>query len=176
MRTYIRSHATGGTYFFTVNLAQRKNNDLLVRHIDELRYACHYTKQRHPMDIEAMVVLPEHLHCIWLLPEGDDDYPMRWRLLKSHFSRQIQKNEFVSDSRLRKNERGVWQRRYWEHQIRDETDYQRHLDYIHYNPVKHGYVDKAVDWRYSSIHRWIKLGIYTENWAALPELIEQNWE
>ncbi|YAA75526.1 REP-associated tyrosine transposase [Methylomonas sp. HW2-6] len=86
------------------------------------------------------------------------------------------KNEFVFDSRLRKNERGVWQRRYWEHQIRDESDYQRHLDYIHYNPVKHGYVDKAVDWRYSSIHRWIKLGVYTENWAAVPDLIEQNRE
>jgi putative transposase len=83
------------------------------------------------MIIEAMVVLPKHLHCIWRLPKGDDDYPIRWRLLKLHFSRQIQKNEFVSDSRLRKNERGVWQRRYWEHQIRDETDYQRYLDYIY---------------------------------------------
>lgn len=128
------------------------------------------------MVIETMVVLPERSHCIWQLPEGDDDYPMRWRLLKSHFSRQIQKNEFVSDSRLPKSERGVWQRRYWEHQIRDETDYQRHLDYIHYNPVKRGYVDKAVDWPYSSNHRWIKLGIYTENWAVLPDLIEQSWE
>nr|WP_231879545.1 transposase [Methylomonas koyamae] len=124
MRKYIRSHLKGGTYFFTVNLAQRHQNDLLIRYIDELRNACRYTKQSHPMVIEAMVVLPEHLHCIWRLPEGGDDYPMRWRLLKSYFSRQIKKNEFVSDSRLRKNERGVWQRRYWEHQIRDETDYQ----------------------------------------------------
>ena len=155
MRTYIRSYITGGTYFFTVNLAQRKQNDLLVRYIDELRNACRYTKRCHPMVIEAMLVLPEHLHCIWRLLEDDDDYPLRWRLLKSHFSRQIEKGEIVSDSRLRKNERGLWQRRYWEHQIRDETDYQRHLDYIHFNPVKHGYVNKAVDWRYSSIHRWI---------------------
>ena len=176
MRTYIRSHVKGGAYFFTVNLAQRKQNDLLVRHVDELRNACRYTKRCHPMIIEAMVVLPEHLHCIWRLPEGDDDYPLRWRLLKSHFSTQIEKGETVSDSRLRKNERGIWQRRYWEHQIRDETDYQRHLDYIHFNPVKHVYVDKAVDWRYSSIHRWIKLGIYSEDWAALPDTIEQNWE
>ncbi|WP_337998535.1 transposase [Methylomonas methanica] len=124
MRTYIRSHVKGGTYFFTVNLAQRKQNDLLVRHIDELRNACRYTKRCHPMIIEAMVVLPEHLHStawmqkveqrmeqlpsIWCLPEGDDDYPLRWRLLKSHFSRQIEKGETVSDSRLRKSERGIY--------------------------------------------------------------------
>lgn len=176
MRTYIRSHSLGGTYFFTVNLAQRKQNDLLVRHIDELRNACRYTKQRHPLTIEAMVVLPEHLHCIWRLPEGDDDYSLRWRLLKSHFSRHIEKGETVSASRLRKNERGLWQRRYWEHQIRDNTDFQRHLDYIHYNPVKHGYVNKATDWPYSSIHRWVKLGIYTKDWAATLDTIEQNWE
>ncbi|CAD6878814.1 Transposase and inactivated derivatives [Methylomonas albis] len=176
MRTYIRSYSKGGTYFFTVNLAQRKQNDLLIRHIDELRSACRYTQQRHPLIIEAMVVLPEHLHCIWRLPEGNDDYPMRWRLLKSHFSRQIQKKEFVSDSRRRKNERGVWQRRYWEHQIRDDADFQQHMDYIHYNPVKHGHVKKATDWPYSSIHRWINLGAYPEDWAAPPKVIERHWE
>jgi len=176
MRTYIRSHSNAGTYFFTVNLAQRKQNDLLIQHIDELRNACRYTKQHHPLVIEAMVVLPEHLHCIWRLPEGDDDYSLRWRLLKSHFSRHIALGETVSASRMRKNERGIWQRRYWEHQIRDDTDFQRHLDYIHYNPVKHGYVDKAVDWPYSSIHRWIKSGVCAKDWAATPAIIEQNWE
>lgn len=123
-----------------------------------------------------MVVLPEHLHCIWRLPEGDDNYPMRWRLFKSHFSRHIAKGENISDSRLRKNERGIWQRRYWEHQIRDDRDFQRHLDYIHYNPVKHGHVNKANDWPYSSFHRWVRLGVYTKDWAAMPETINQNWE
>ena len=116
MRTYIRSRSKNGVYFFTVNLAKRKQNDLLVRHIDNLRQAFQYTKQRHPMIIEAIVVLPEHLHCIWRLPEGDDDYSLRWRLIKSHFSRSIEKGERISDSRLRKTERGLWQRRYWEHQ------------------------------------------------------------
>ncbi len=176
MRTYIRSHAKGGTYFFTVNLAQRKQNDLLIRHIEELRNACRYTRQRHPFTIEAMVVLPEHLHCIWLLPEDDDDYSLRWRLIKSHFSRHIAKEETISQSRLRKNERGLWQRSYWEHQIRDDTDFQRHLDYIHYNPVKHGYVDNATDWPYSSIHQWVKSGVYPRDWAAAPSTIERDWE
>ena len=176
MRTYIRSHSKGGCYFFTVNLAQRKQNDLLIRHIDELRNAFRYTKQRHPLVIEAMVVLPEHLHCLWRLPEGDDDYSLRWRLIKTYFSRRIEKSETISASRLQKKERFIWQRRYWEHQIRDDTDFQRHLDYIHYNPVKHGYVSRAVDWPYSSIHHWIKLGFYTNDWAASPATIDLDWE
>ncbi|WP_152555702.1 REP-associated tyrosine transposase [Methylomarinum vadi] len=131
MRTYIRSHAKSGVYFFTVNLAQQKHNDLLVRHVDDLRRAFLYTKQHHPLIIEAIVILTEHAHCIWRLPE-DDDYLLRWRLIKSHFSRSIEKGERVSGSRLRKKERGLWQRRYWEHQIRDDRDFQRHFDYIHY--------------------------------------------
>ncbi|WP_031432900.1 REP-associated tyrosine transposase [Methylomarinum vadi] len=176
MRTYIRSHAKGGVYFFTVNLAQRKQNDLLVRRVDDLRQAFRYTKQRHPLVIEAIAILPEHLHCIWRLPEGDDDYPMRWRLIKSHFSRSIEKGERVSGSRLRNKERGLWQRRYWEHQIRDDRDFQRHFEYIHYNPVKHGLVTKVKEWPFSSFHRWVKLGIYSEDWAAAPDLIEQDWE
>lgn len=148
---------------------------MLIRHIDELRNACRYIQQRHPVTIEAMVVLPEHLHCIWRLPEGDDDYSLRWRLLKSHFSRHIAKGEAISASRSRKKERGLWQRRYWEHQIRDDADFQRHLDYIHYNPVKHGYVSKAIDWPYSSIHRWVKLGVYSKDWAVTTDTVEQNW-
>ena len=175
MRTYIRSHSTGGVYFFTVNLAQRGQNDLLVRHVDELRQAFRYTKQRHPLIIEAIVVLPEHLHCIWRLPE-DDDYPLRWRLIKSHFSRSIEKGERVSDSRLRKKERGLWQRRYWEHQIRDDRDFQRHVDYIHHNPVKHGLVANVKEWPYSSFHRWVQLGVYSEDWTVAPDLSKQNWE
>lgn len=176
MRTYLRHRVPGGTYFFTVNLAERKHNDLLIRHVETLREACRYVQQRHTFVIEAMVVLPEHLHCIWKLPEGDDDFPLRWRLLKAYFSRHILTGERISASRQRKDERGIWQRRSWEHVIRDDTDFQRHVDYIHYNPVKHGYVEKVADWPYSSFHRWVKLGIYPQDWAASPTTIEQSWE
>jgi putative transposase len=176
MRTYIRSRMPGGTYFFTVILAERKHNDLLIRHIETLREACRYVQQHHPFVITAMVVLPEHLHCLWRLPKGDADYPLRWRLLKTYFSRHIPDGELVSTSRQRKQERGLWQRRYWEHLIRDDADFHHHLDYIHYNPVKHGYVAKAADWPYSSFHRWVKAGVYTPDWAAPPAIAEQTWE
>ncbi|WP_446811026.1 REP-associated tyrosine transposase [Methylomonas sp. 2BW1-5-20] len=172
MRTYIRQRVPGGTYFFTVNLAERRNNDLLIRYVDILREACRYVRQRHPFEISAMVILPEHLHCIWRLPEGDDDFPLRWRLLKTHFSRHIPKGEHISSSRQPKGERGIWQRRYWEHLIRDDVDFQRHADYIHYNPVKHGYVERPLDWHYSSFHRWVKSGLYVPDWAAPSNLLE----
>jgi putative transposase len=165
MRTYIRAKAKGGIYFFTVNLAERQNNNLLVTQINLLREAFRITKQTHPFDIDACVILPEHLHCIWRLPEGDDDFSMRWRLIKSHFSLHTPHQEHISNSRKRKNERGIWQRRFWEHLIRDAEDYQRHFDYIHYNPVKHGYVQRAIDWPYSSFHLWVKRKVYPEHWA-----------
>ena len=172
MRTYLRHRVLGGIYFFTVNLAERKQNDLLIRHVEILREACRYVRLRHPFIIEAMVVLPEHLHCIWTLPEGDADFPMRWRLLKAYFSRHIPTGERISASRQHKGERGIWQRRLWEHWIRDDTDFQRHIDYIHYNPVKHGYVKKAADWPYSSFHRWRKAGFYPQDWAASSDITE----
>ena len=99
MRTYIRQRVPGATYFFTVNLAERRHNDLLIRYVDILREACRYVRQRHPFEISAMVILPEHLHCIWRLQEGDDDFPLRWRLLNTHFSRHIPKGENISRSR-----------------------------------------------------------------------------
>ena len=100
-----------------------------------------------------MVVLPEHLHAVWTLPKNDNDFAKRWMLIKSNFSRQLPTTERINKSRKTKGERGIWQRRYWEHLIRDEIDYQRHVEYIHYNPVKHGYVDKPTDWKYSTIHQ-----------------------
>jgi len=166
MRTYLRHFVPGGTYFFTVNLAERKQNDLLIRHIETLREACRYLRRRHPFIIDAMVVLPEHLHCIWTLPDGDSDFPLRWRLLKAYFSRHIPTGERISPSRLRKNERGIWQRRLWEHMIRDDADFQRHFDYIHYNPVKHGLVTAVADWPYSSFHRYVRAGLYALHWGA----------
>jgi len=170
VRTYIRSKATGGVYFFTVNLAERHNNDLLTSHVDLLREAFRLTKRQYPFIIEACVILPEHLHCIWRLPEGDYDFSTRWRLIKTHFSKNIALNERISSSRKRNKERGIWQRRFWEHLIKDEEDYKNHLDYIHYNPVKHGYVQRAIDWQYSSFHLWIERGVYPRDWATQQDM------
>jgi putative transposase len=176
MRTYKRIKIEGGCYFFTVNIAERQGNDLLVRHIDELREAFRRTQHDHPFKMEAVVIMPDHLHCLWQLPPGDDDFPIRWYLIKSRFSRSIKSGEAISKSRQRKGERGLWQRRYWEHVIRDETDYYRHANYIHYNPLKHGYVQAVKDWQYSSFHRWAAQGFYALDWAAAPEVIDADWE
>lgn len=162
---YRRSRAAGGTFFFTVNLNDRSAT-LLVEHIGALRQAMRQVKAQHPFDILAMVVLPDHLHALWRLPEDDGDYPLRWNLIKTGFSRQLPPLETVQLSRRLKRERGVWQRRYWEHQIRDEHDLRRHLDYIHFNPVKHGHARRAVEWPYSSIHRFIRAGILPADWAG----------
>jgi putative transposase len=114
-----------------------------------------------------MVILPDHLHTIWTLPDGDHDFSQRWRQIKSAFSREIAKEERISQSRLRKQERGIWQRRFWEHVIRDEEDFNRHVDYIHINPVKHGYIQKVADWPYSSFHQYVRLGILPVDWAGI---------
>ncbi len=161
---YRRAKTAGASYFFTVNIADRRS-DLLVQHIDELREVTQIVKLAHPFVIEAMVILPEHLHAIWKLPEGDADYPMRWLLIKSGFSRRLEKTESIRASRISKRERGIWQRRYWEHQIRDECDFERHVDYIHYNPVKHGYVKRPIDWPFSTLHRYVQGGGLPEHWA-----------
>ncbi len=128
------------------------------------------SKRLTPFVMDACVILPEHLHCIWQLPDGDDDFSTRWRLIKSYFSRHLECDERISTSRMRKNERGIWQRRFWEQCIRNEDDYQRHLDYIHYNPVKHGYVKRSVDWPYPSFHLWLKRNVYSESWACNLDL------
>src|SRR5262249_15774863 len=139
MRTYKRIRTCGATYFFTVALATRRNTTPLIDHIPELRAAFRAVLHDHAFELQAIVVLPYPPHCLWSLPQGDDDFPMRWRLIKSSFSQALPSDESISCSRRRKAERGIWQRRYWEHLIRDELDWQRHVDYIHYNPVKHGY-------------------------------------
>ncbi len=161
---YRRSDVKGGTYFFTVNLADR-SNDMLIRHIDLLRNVVAEVKEKHPFDIIAMIVLPDHLHAVWELPQDDEKYPMRWSLIKSGFSRLLPKTEPINFSRQSKRERGIWQRRYWEHQIHDERDLQQHVDYVHINPVKHGYVERASDWPHSSIHRYIKKGWLDKDWG-----------
>jgi len=150
---YRRVVVAGGTYFFTVNIDDRKGT-LLVDHVDILRDVVKRVKLRHSFEIDAMVVLPDHLHAIWTLPEGDINYAKRWGLIKAGFSRRLNFNEHRSLSRRKKGERGIWQRRFWEHLIRDERDFNRHVEYIHNNPVKHGYIDNAAEWPYSSIHRF----------------------
>mgnify|MGYP003117435200 FL=1 len=170
---YRRTEVAGATYFFTVNLLNRRQT-LLTDHIDTLRACIKTVKKRHPFHIDAMVILPDHLHAIWTLPPGDADFAKRWMLVKTAFSRSLPKHEIINQSRKLKRERGIWQRRYWEHLIRDDLDYQRHVDYIHYNPVKHGYVDKVVEWPYSSIHWFIDKGIITSDWSVGETIIFTN--
>jgi len=166
MRTYLRNRTLGGVYFFTVNLAQRNGNTLLTQNIGSLHEAFRHVLNDHPVAVEAMVVLPDHLHCLWRMPEGDHAYGMRWRMIKARFSMAVAGGEQRSASRMRKGERGIWQRRYWEHLIRDDGDFARHADYIHYNPVKHGHAARAADWPHSTFMRWVKRGVYAEDWAG----------
>ncbi|MGA7485619.1 MAG: transposase [Xanthobacteraceae bacterium] len=165
MTNYRRNFIPGGSFFFSVNLEDRRSR-LLTEHVEQLRAAFRYTQVRHPFKIEATVVLPDHLHAIWSLPQGDADFALRWRLIKSALSRALPRAESVSRSRHMKGGRGVWQRRYWEHTLRDEDDFERHVNYIHYNPVKHGHVVRIRDWPYSSFHRMVRLGVYPEDWAG----------
>jgi putative transposase len=165
MTGYRRNFVAGGSFFFTVNLAERRLR-LLTGHVDQLRTAFREVRRRHPFTIDAMVVLPDHLHTVWTMPEGDADFATRWRLIKSAFSRRLPAGERISDSRAAKGERGIWQRRYWKHTIRDESDFVRHIDYIHINPVKHGFVTRVRDWPYSSFHRMARLGVYPVDWAG----------
>lgn len=172
---YRRAQATGGTYFFTVALAERQAT-LLTDQVAQLRTTFAEVRRRHPFEIVAIVVLPEHLHAIWTLPAGDMNYPMRWSLIKAGFSRAIPKGERIRDSRLAKRERGIWQRRYWEHQVRDESDLQKHVDYVHYNPVKHGYVNRPADWPNSSIHRYIRMGWLDQDWGSNYAMEDEHGE
>jgi putative transposase len=165
MTDYRRNFIAGGSFFFTVNLADRRLS-LLTECIDDLRTAFRETRRRHSFTTDAMVVLPDHLHVVWTLPEGDTDFSTRWRLIKTSFSRRLASGEPVSTSRAAKGERGIWQRRYWEHTIRDEKDFARHIDYVHINPLKHGLVKRVRDWPYSSFHRMVELGVYPEDWAG----------
>ena len=161
---YRRAIVPGATYFFTVNLQNRKSN-LLIKKIDVLRYVFKKVQQKHPFYIDAIVILPDHWHMVMTLPTDDCNYALRLSQIKSTFSRQIEPNELMSNSRQKKRERGIWQRRYWEHLIKDPTDYEHHINYIHYNPVKHKYITKPSDWPYSSIHRFIHEGILNSAWG-----------
>ena len=162
---YRRANISGATYFITANLAERQATTL-VDCIDAFRDAVRRVKARHPFKTDAMVVMPDHFHLLMTLPPDDADFSHRIGAIKSAFSRSLPRIEYVSPSREAKQERGIWQRRFWEHLIRDGRDYANHVDYIHINPVKHGYTKRAVDWPHSSIHRFIERGIVDANWAT----------
>ena len=165
MPDYRRYRIPGGCYFFTVNLLDR-NQSLLVNHIGLLRVSIKVVKQKHPFHIDAWVILPDHLHCVWTLPPGDSDFSTRWKAIKTHFSKQILPTEWRSKNRIKRGERGIWQRRFWEHAIRNDEDYAAHIDYIHFNPVKHGLVNRVADWPYSTFHRFVDNGVVASDWAG----------
>jgi len=168
MPRYSRAFVPGGTFFFTVGLLERRRA-LLTEYVDALREAFRAVRRTRPFVIDAMVVLPDHFHAVWTLPPDDADFSTRMRLIKTYFCRAIPPTERLSARRVAKGERGIWQRRFWEHAIRDEQDLRRHVDYIHYNPVKHGHVWRAADWPHSSFHRYVAAGIYPPDWGGTAE-------
>jgi len=165
MSNYRRRYVPGGTYFFTVRLA-RSGDDTLVRQVDLLRTAVRAEKDAHPFEILEMVVLPDHLHAIWRLPERDSDFSNRWRRIKSTVSRQLPARP-TSPSKQRRGEKGIWQRRFWEHQIKSESELMHYRIYCWHNPVWHGYVSRAVDWPYSSFHRAVLQGKVSSDWQMV---------
>ena len=152
--------AVRATWFFTVALAERNGNRLLTETVDVLRTAFRDVKSRHPFWVDAVALMPDHQHCIWTLPNGDADYSTRWDLIKAGLFRRFKQGERRSASRVKRGERGIWQRRFWEHLIRDERDYARHVDYILRNPLKHGCVSSPAEWPYSSFWCFVKMGLY----------------
>jgi putative transposase len=164
MVRYRRNLVPGGTYFFTVTLVDR-HSSALVDHIGALRAAFRAARRERPFDIDAIVILPEHLHAVLTLPAGDADFSGRWRRIKGHFSSYMIAAG-ASARRHPKGEFGLWQRRFWEHTIRDEGDFARHMDYIHFNPVRHGLVSRVREWPYSSFHRYVREGLLPVDWAG----------
>ncbi len=180
MPDYRRYRVPGGTYFFIINLLERRV-DLLVRHIEALREAVKRTRAERQFHIDAYVVLPDHMLCVMTLPPDDDDFSNRIKAIKIRFAQALIPTEWRSSMRIAKGEsqgqglalpgtlrmqRGIWQRRFWEHAIRDEVDYARHMDYVHFNPVKHGYVSVVAQWPHSTFHRWVKADAYPHDWGG----------
>jgi len=174
MPNYRRVKTSGTTYFFTLVTYQRQPILCLDESRASLKEVASEIARRYPFILDAWVLLPDHLHCIWTLPEGDSDYSMRWALIKKDFTKsisQISINCMPNQSRKRHREGTVWQRRFWEHQIRDDVDYNNHMDYIHFNPVKHRLVESPRDWPYSSFPRLVSQGLYEEDWGCGNEII-----
>lgn len=176
MADYRRCYVPGGSYFFTVVTERRAAilaNDTAR---DCLRSAIRHCQHGLPFHVDALVILPDHIHAIWSMPPGDCDYSKRWGIVKRHFTQHWLAlggiEQPISESRKNNRRRGVWQRRFWEHTLRDERDYQHHFDYLHFNPVKHGLVDKVSNWPYSSFHYWVKQGVYPDDWGYGREIYD----
>ena len=173
---YRRTRIKGGTYFFTVVTNRRIKIFKKPSNVQLLREAFKYVNDRHPFKIDAFVILPDHLHCIWTLPHEDADFSKRWRLIKSYFSRKFDLVDWIdkenptvrldSASRSKKKEKPIWQRRFWEHLIRNDEDFRKHIEYIHFNPVRHGLASSPIDWSNSSFQRYVNKGLYTKEWGA----------
>ncbi len=164
---YQRVFLPGGSFFFTLVTEARRPLLASPAAIEVLRQAFRTVKARRPFDLDAIVIMPDHLHCIWTLPPGDADFATRWRLVKSWFTKHCDPalRATPNHARQAKGEQAIWQHRYWEHTLRDEEDFARHVDYIHFNPVKHGHTKNAGDWPYSSFHRYVAAGLYTADWG-----------
>ena len=170
MSNYRRAKTPGGSYFFTVVTYRRQPLLTLADGRVILREMVREVRRNHPFTIDAWVLLPEHLHCIWTLPPGDADYSTRWGIIKGGFSRQARElfrnPEWINRSKAKHRESTVWQRRFWEHRIRDQEDFNRHFDYVHWNPVKHGHVARVGDWPYSTFHKYAAQGLYQLDWGG----------
>jgi len=164
MVLYRRNRVAGATYFFTVALGDRTSR-LLTERIAEFRRAYAEVRSRRPFETVALVVLPDHLHAVWRLPTDDFDYSSRWRAIKAGFVRSLRQHGLAPVMNLR-GEADVWQRRFWEHTIRDEADLRAHMDYVHWNPVKHGYVTRVSDWPHSTFHRYVRQGVLPRDWGG----------
>jgi putative transposase len=180
MSRYRRATTAGSSYFFTV-VAYRRQPILCDEAIrNALRTAIETVRVGRPFIIDAWVLLPDHLHCVWTLPDGDADFSTRWKIIKRDVSLDCREDyrraDLVTASKRKHRESTVWQRRFWEHQIRDENDFARHVDYIHFNPVKHGHVKQVADWPYSTFHRYVRAGVYARDWAGAKESMELEYE
>ena len=173
MPNYQRAQAQGGTYFFTVVTYWKQKIQTILERWDILRSFIAEVRQSYHFTVEAWVLLLDHIHFIWTLPEGDSNFSKRWGLIKAGFSKKAKSlfhhEEWIISSKQKHRETTIWQHRFWEHQIRAEEDFARHVDYIHYNPVKHGYVTKVSDWAHSSFHRYVKAGVYSIDWAGIKD-------
>ncbi len=170
MPNWRRAHVPGGSFFFTVVTDSRAPifRSEVARTI--LGGCIRLCRETWPFEINAIVLLPDHLHTIWSLPPGDDGYSKRWAWIKKEFTKQWiaidgEENQ-VSIGKRRDGRRGVWQTKFWEHTLESEVDFEQHFDYVHFNPVKHGLVSRPQDWAWSSFHRWVRLGVYPPNWAG----------
>lgn len=171
---YRRAFLPGGSFFFTVVTERRRPVLASADAVDVLRQAFRAVRAKRPFEVDAAVVLPDHLHCVWTLPPGDSDFATRWRLIKTWFTKhcvglrsanRTRSSRPLGPARVAKQQQPVWQNRYWEHALRDESDFARHVEYIHFNPVKHGLAASAIEWPFSSFRRYVKMGMYPADWG-----------